>query len=117
MPAGVVADAETTPFEIVTPVGVEERVNEYGPVPPLAVNCEEEAEPPCVIEILDPPATTTAVGVALTAVDESPEPAALIARNRTGYVVPFERPVITKGEVVAIGDRVVQVEPLLSEYS
>ena len=35
------------------------------------------------MEISEPPPTTTAVGVALTAVDESPLPALLIARRRT----------------------------------
>lgn len=69
------------------------------------------------MEMFDPPATTTAVGVALNAVDESPLPAALIARILTGYEVPFVRPVIAIGEVVAIGERIVQLVPLFIEYS
>ena len=67
--------------------------------------------------MLDPPATTTAVGVPFTAVEESPLPAALIARMRTGYVAPFDRPVIVIGDVVATGDLVVQLVPLFVEYS
>jgi hypothetical protein len=38
VPAGVEEEAVTTPLLIDTPVGVEERVNVYGDVPPLAVN-------------------------------------------------------------------------------
>ncbi len=67
--------------------------------------------------MFDPPATITAVGVALTAVDESPLPAAFTARILTGYDVPFVRPVIVIGDVVATGERVVQLVPLLVEYS
>ena len=66
---------------------------------------------------MEPPETTTAVGIALTAVEESPLPAAFIARSRTGYEVPLVKPVMVSGEVVETGERVVQFAPLLVEYS
>ncbi len=40
--------------------------------------------------------------------DSAPEPVVFTARILTLYVVPFERPEITSGEVAEIGERAVQ---------
>ena len=71
--------------------------------------------PAVIDEIVGAPGVVTGVPE-VDAVAE-PEPAELTALNWTLYAVPFVSPVITKGEVVDAGDRVVQVEPPLVEYS
>ena len=49
--------------------------------------------------------------------EAAPEPAAFTARSCTWYVVPFVNPVITTGEAVDTGERVVHDDPPSVEYS
>jgi hypothetical protein len=56
-------------------------------------------------------------GVPDTADDAAPEPMAFTARITTWYAVPFVRPVIEIGLVVAAGVLEVHVVPLSVEYS
>ena len=46
-----------------------------------------------------------------------PPPAALTARKRMLYSVPFDRPSMTKGDAIDAGSRGVHVAPPLIEYS
>jgi hypothetical protein len=54
-------------------------------------------------------------GVSEMLFEAAPAPAEFTALIRTGYAVPFVRPGITIGEVVAGGLGVTQVDPLI-EY-
>ena len=59
----------------------------------------------------------TETGVPDNMFDSALSPTTLSARIRTREVVPFVRPVISRGDPVPTGLRVVQVAPLLVEYS
>jgi hypothetical protein len=61
-------------------------------------------------------ASGTRDGVAVRELLAVPEPAAFIARMRTVYSVPLVSPLITHGDVVEAGERVIQFVPS-SEYS
>ena len=87
----------------------------YEDTPPEVVNEAELAGTPYVVEIFVPPATVTAVGVAVIAVDESDVPTALTALIRIWYEVPLLNPEIVKGDEISVGDLDVQLDPLLDE--
>ena len=86
------------------------------PVEEGAENATESERCPAVTdEIVGAPGVV--YGVPETAVAAVPEPTAFTARIETWYVVPFVRPVMESGLVVAAGVRAVQVVPLSVEYS
>ncbi len=82
MPAGVEADAVTVVPLKVIPVSDDpsDQVKEL--VPPDAEYAEVEAEDPYVRVRVESPVTVMDVGVSVTAVDESPAPALVVARRR-----------------------------------
>ena len=55
--------------------------------------------------------------VTFEALDCVPDPATFTARRRIGYSTPPVRPLIVSGDAIETGERVIQVEPLLIEYS
>ena len=58
-----------------------------------------------------------ALGVTVAAVEAVPVGMPLMARSLTWYGVPLVRPVITSGDAVEAGLRVVHEPPLSVEYS
>ena len=64
---------------------------------------------------MESPETEIAVGVSVTAVDESELPAFVTARSLIVYPVPLDRPVKVIGEAVVPVGRLVHA-PLLDEY-
>jgi len=76
---------------------------------------DAEASPAVTDEIVGAPATVA--GVPLTDVLAAPGPCALTPRTFTGYVTPFERPVMTSGLAVDAGSGVVHVVPPSTECS
>jgi hypothetical protein len=82
VPAGVEADAVTVVPLNVIPVSDDpsDQVKEL--VPPDAEYAEVEAEDPYVRVRVESPVTVMDVGVSVTAVDESPAPALVVARRR-----------------------------------
>ena len=64
---------------------------------------------------MESPVTVIDVGVSVTAVEESPAPALVVARSRMVYPVPLVRPVRINGEAVVPVGRSVNAPPL-EEY-
>ena len=82
MPAGVDDDAVTVVPPKVIPVSEDPNDQVKELVPPDAEYAEVDAEDPYVRVRVESPVTTIAVGVSVTAVDESPAPALVVARRR-----------------------------------
>ena len=84
-----------------------------------AVNATVSCAFPAVTLVMvgAPGTVAAAAGVPFAPVEAVPLPTAFTARSFTVYVVPFVRPVIVIGLVVAAGFTAVHVVPLSLEYS
>ena len=99
-----------------TPEITEPNDQVYEPVPPVAEYVPVDALLPYVNVKVESPVTITAVGVSVTAVEESELPPFVTALIRMVYPVPLVRPVMISGEAVVPEALVVKVPPLFVEY-